>query len=265
MRISRFFIDRPIFAAVVSLVFVILGARLLRPAAGRAVPRDRAAGDQRHRPVPRRQRRGGGRHRRRRRSSSRSTASRTCSTSRRTRRATAASRSPSPSSSAPISTSRRCRCRTAWRSRSRGCPSDVRNIGVTVAKASPDLMMVVHLYSPDKSRDTLFISNYASIRVIDVLNRINGVGSISVFGGRDYSMRVWLDPDRLQSLGLTTGDVVDGLAGAERAGRLGRAQPAARRPAARVPGGGADAGPARRSRAVRRHPGQADARLPSCA
>ena len=90
-------------------------------------------------------------------------------------------------------------------------PSDVRNIGVTVAKASPDLMMVVHLYSPDKSRDTLFISNYASIRVIDVLNRINGVGSISVFGGRDYSMRVWLDPDRLQSLGLTTGDVVAAL------------------------------------------------------
>ena len=92
-------------------------------------------------------------------------------------------------------------------------PSDVRNIGVTVGKASPDLMMVVHLYSPDKSRDTLFISNYASIRVIDVLNRINGVGSISVFGGRDYSMRIWLDPDRLQSLGLTTGDVVSALQG----------------------------------------------------
>jgi hydrophobe/amphiphile efflux-1 (HAE1) family protein len=92
-------------------------------------------------------------------------------------------------------------------------PSDVRNIGVTVAKASPDLMMVVHLYSPDKSRDTLFISNYANIRVIDVLNRINGVGSITVFGGRDYSMRVWLDPDRLQALGLTTGDIVTALQG----------------------------------------------------
>src|SRR5262247_285757 len=92
-------------------------------------------------------------------------------------------------------------------------PVDVRNIGVTVAKASPDLMMVVHLYSPDKSRDTLFISNYANFRVIDVLNRINGVGSILVFGGRDYSMRIWLDPDRLQSLGLTTGDVVAALQG----------------------------------------------------
>jgi len=90
-------------------------------------------------------------------------------------------------------------------------PIDVRNIGVTVAKASPDLMMVVHLYSPDKSRDTLFISNYANLRIIDVLNRINGVGSITVFGGRDYSMRIWLDPDRLQSLGLTTVDVVGAL------------------------------------------------------
>src|SRR5262245_58007977 len=86
-------------------------------------------------------------------------------------------------------------------------PLDVRNIGVTVNKPSPDLMMVVHLYSPDKTRDTLFISNYATTQITDVLNRINGVGSITVFGSRDYSMRIWLDPDRLQALGLTTGDV----------------------------------------------------------
>ena len=90
-------------------------------------------------------------------------------------------------------------------------PADVRNIGVTVAKASPDLMMVVHLFSPDQSRDTLFISNYASVNVVDVLSRIEGVGSITVFGSRDYSMRVWLDPDRLQSLALTANDVVTAL------------------------------------------------------
>jgi hydrophobe/amphiphile efflux-1 (HAE1) family protein len=90
-------------------------------------------------------------------------------------------------------------------------PSDVRNIGVTVAKASPDLMLVVHLYSPDRSRDTLFISNYANIQVTDVLSRVDGVGSITVFGSRDYSMRVWLDPDRLQAVGLTAGDVVTAL------------------------------------------------------
>src|SRR6476620_10430903 len=87
-------------------------------------------------------------------------------------------------------------------------PADVRSIGVTTVKSSPDLMMVVHLYSPDNSRDTLFISNYAKVEITDVLNRIYGVGSITAFGARDYSMRAWLDPDRLQSVGLTTQDVV---------------------------------------------------------
>src|SRR5271167_759800 len=61
-------------------------------------------------------------------------------------------------------------------------PADVRNIGVTVNKSSPDLMMVVHLYSPDKSRDTLFISNYANLQVKDLLSRVYGVGSIIAFG-----------------------------------------------------------------------------------
>ena len=92
-------------------------------------------------------------------------------------------------------------------------PADVRNIGVTVTKSSPDLMMVVHLYSPDKSRDTLFISNYATLEINDAMTRVDGVGSLIVFGSRDYAMRIWLDPDRLQSLGLTAGDVVTALQG----------------------------------------------------
>jgi len=92
-------------------------------------------------------------------------------------------------------------------------PGDVRNIGVTVTKKSPDLMMVVHLYSPDQSRDTLFISNYATLSVTDILTRIDGVGSITVFGSRDYSMRIWVDPDRLQTVGLTAIDVVLALQG----------------------------------------------------
>jgi hydrophobe/amphiphile efflux-1 (HAE1) family protein len=92
-------------------------------------------------------------------------------------------------------------------------PADVRNIGVQVVKASPDLMMVVHLYSPDNSRDALFISNYATLEVTDPLTRVDGVGSITVFGSRDYSMRIWLDPDRLQSLGLTATDVTSALQG----------------------------------------------------
>ncbi len=87
-------------------------------------------------------------------------------------------------------------------------PVDVRNIGVTVTKSSPDLMMVVHLYSPDKSRDSLFISNYATLAITDTVTRIDGVGSITVFGSREYSMRIWADPDRLQTVGLTAGDVV---------------------------------------------------------
>ncbi len=92
-------------------------------------------------------------------------------------------------------------------------PADVRNIGVTVAKSSPDLMMVVHLFSPDKSRDQLYVSNFASLQIKDALTRVDGVGSIVVFGSRDYSMRVWLDPGRLQSLGLTSQDVVTAIQG----------------------------------------------------
>src|SRR5687768_37204 len=92
-------------------------------------------------------------------------------------------------------------------------PADVRNIGVTVGKSSPDLMMVVHLFSPDKSRDQLYVSNFASLEIKDALTRVDGVGSITVFGSRDYSMRVWLDPGRLQSLGLTAQDVVSAIQG----------------------------------------------------
>src|ERR1700749_2329116 len=92
-------------------------------------------------------------------------------------------------------------------------PADVRNIGVTVQKSSPDLMMVVHLYSPDHSRSALFISNYATLEVTDAVTRVDGVGSITVLGARDYAMRVWLDPDRMQSLGLTANDVTAALQG----------------------------------------------------
>ena len=90
-------------------------------------------------------------------------------------------------------------------------PAQVQQIGVTVAKSSPNMLMVVNLYSPDKSRDTLFISNYANIQIKDVLSRVDGVGSITVFGSRDYAMQVWLDPDRLQSLNLTATDVTAAL------------------------------------------------------
>ncbi len=84
-------------------------------------------------------------------------------------------------------------------------PTDVRNIGVTVGKSSPDLMMVVHLFSPDKSRDQLYVSNFASLEIKDAVTRVDGVGSIVVFGSRDYAMRVWLDPGRWKIASATAG------------------------------------------------------------
>ena len=90
-------------------------------------------------------------------------------------------------------------------------PEDVRRLGISVRKASPDLMMVVHMTSPDGTRDQQYISNYATLYVKDVLTRIDGVGDVNVFGARDYSMRVWLDPDEVAARGLTAGEVVAAL------------------------------------------------------
>jgi hydrophobe/amphiphile efflux-1 (HAE1) family protein len=92
-------------------------------------------------------------------------------------------------------------------------PQQVQQIGVLVAKSSPDILMLVNLYSPDKTRDALFMSNYANIQIKDVLTRVDGVGSITIFGARDYAMQIWLDPDRLQSLNLTAQDVTLALQG----------------------------------------------------
>jgi len=90
-------------------------------------------------------------------------------------------------------------------------PEEVRRIGVTVRKNSPDLMMVIHLSSPDASRDQLYISNYATLQIKDVLARLDGVGDVRVFGARDYAMRIWLDPERTAARNLTAGEVVAAL------------------------------------------------------
>ncbi len=90
-------------------------------------------------------------------------------------------------------------------------PEEVRRIGVTVRKSSPDLMMVIHLSSPDASRDLLYISNYATLQIKDVLARLDGVGDVRVFSARDYAMRIWLDPDRIAARGLTASEVVAAL------------------------------------------------------
>ena len=90
-------------------------------------------------------------------------------------------------------------------------PEEVRQIGVTTRKSSPDLLMVIHMVSPSRRYDQLYISNYALLQVRDVLARVDGVGDVTMFGARDYSMRVWLDPDRIAELGMTAGDVVAAL------------------------------------------------------
>lgn len=87
-------------------------------------------------------------------------------------------------------------------------PEEVRRIGVSTAKASPDLLMVVHLFSPDGRYDDVYVRNYASLQVRDVLARLTGVGEVRVFGSGDYAMRVWLDPNKVAAKGLTASDVV---------------------------------------------------------
>ena len=87
-------------------------------------------------------------------------------------------------------------------------PEEVRRLGITTRKSSPDLMMVVHMLSPDESYDQLYVSNYARNNVRDELLRLDGVGDITIFGERQYSLRVWLDPEKLAGFGLTAGDVV---------------------------------------------------------
>jgi multidrug efflux pump subunit AcrB len=86
-------------------------------------------------------------------------------------------------------------------------PEEVRRQGVTVQKALPSFLMILSFDSPDGRYDDLFVSNYATLNVIDELRRIPGMGNVQVFGARDYSIRIWLRPDRLAELGLTPADV----------------------------------------------------------
>ena len=90
-------------------------------------------------------------------------------------------------------------------------PEIVRQLGVTTEKSSPNLTMVVHMVSPDNRYDALYLRNYAALNVRDQLLRIPGMGSVQTFGSGDYAMRVWLDPQKLAARNLTSGDVVSAL------------------------------------------------------
>ena len=90
-------------------------------------------------------------------------------------------------------------------------PEEVRRNGITVNKRAPDLLLVVHLVSPDKTYDQVYISNYALLNVRDEIARIPGVGDVTLFGSREYSMRVWLDPERIALRGMTADEVLSAL------------------------------------------------------
>src|SRR5438477_8905277 len=87
-------------------------------------------------------------------------------------------------------------------------PSEVRTLGITTIKSAPDLTMVVHLLSPNGRYDMTYLRNYAVLNVKDRLARVEGVGDVQLFGSGDYSMRVWLDPQKVAQRGLSASDVV---------------------------------------------------------
>ncbi|WP_439620482.1 efflux RND transporter permease subunit [Gemmata sp.] len=108
-------------------------------------------------------------------------------------------------------------------------PEDVQRQGVLVRKRTPDILLIANLYSPDDTRNQLYLSNFATVQVRDEIARIDGVGDVLVFGQQDYSMKAWLDPDRLAANGLSASDVVAAIREQNvqvAAGRVG-AEPAA--------------------------------------
>src|SRR5467141_3031843 len=90
-------------------------------------------------------------------------------------------------------------------------PEDVQRLGVQVRKATPSILLAVHLYSTDKSRDTLYLSNYLTLHVKDALARLQGVGDVRFVGGREYAMRIWLDPDKVAAHNLSASEVLAAL------------------------------------------------------
>jgi multidrug efflux pump len=90
-------------------------------------------------------------------------------------------------------------------------PSEVQQEGIIVKKASPEITLAIAFYSPDGSHDPIFLSNYVTLQLRDEIARLPGVGDITIFGVRDYSMRLWLDPDKLASRSMTVGDVVNAV------------------------------------------------------
>ena len=169
---------------------------------------------------------------------------------------TAPTRSTSPSRSARTPTSTRSTCKIARASLSRNCRPTFTRQGLSIRKKSAALLQVLTVYSPKGSYDQLFLSNYATINIIDALSRINGVGQASLFGPLDYSLRVWLDPSETRDIQPDSRRHHERDSGAEHPGRArrDRRRSGVERSAQRIHG--ADARQARESRGVRRNPAQ---------
>ena len=101
-------------------------------------------------------------------------------------------------------------------------PQEVSRTGLTIRKKSAALLQVINIYSPKNTYDSIYLSNYATINIIDPLARINGVGQVNLFGPLDYSLRIWLDPDRLTELNLTPNDVISAVQSQNIQAALGR-------------------------------------------
>ena len=132
-------------------------------------------------------------------------------------------------------------------------PEEVSRQGVSVKKKSSAILQVYALYSPESTYDTLFLSNYATINILDRVKRVNGIGDAFLFGALDYSMRVWLDVDRLTQLNMTSDDVIAALQEQNAQAAVGRvgalADQQRRRPSAHL----GDRGPAAEAGRIREH------------
>ena len=89
-----------------------------------------------------------------------------------------------------------------------GLPEEVKRQGIEINKKSSETTLFISLYSPDESQDALFLNNYATLQLLDQIKRVDGVGDVSIFGVGEYGMRIWLDPDQLRSKDLTTDEVI---------------------------------------------------------
>ena len=132
-------------------------------------------------------------------------------------------------------------------------PSEVKQTGVSVKKKSPSILLVVNLVSPKGTYDQLYLSNYATIRLHDELAQVKGVGDVTFLGQLDYSMRAWLDPDKMAARDLSASDVVECTARTKRAGGRRFARPPAGAARAGISVHAQHAGPADRSGAIRQH------------